>query len=395
MTKGLHDRVAVVGMSCTRFGELWDVSADDLAVDAVLDAVASVPGLTVDDVQAYWYATATSGQSGLALSRALKVDRPVTRVENFCASGSEAFRNAAFAVASGAYDIVVAVGVEKLKDSGQTGLSAGGSASDNTIADVSPPAVYAMLPSAYEQAYGVPHTEVRKALTHIAWKNHRNGAKNPERAQFTRTVSTETIDRAPRVAGDLSVFDCSGVADGAAAAVIVRADAATDFTDRPMYLKGMALQAGSGRGAEETGTRHHSFPEVVACAAEAYAQAGVTDPETDVSIAEVHDCFTPTELILMEDLGFSRRGEAWQDVLAGRYDLDGALPINPDGGLKSFGHPVGASGLRMMYELWLQLRGEAGPRQVEQVRLGLTQNMGGFPGEFVAFVALFGAELDT
>jgi len=393
MSKSLKDRIAVIGMGCTRFGERWDRSAEDLMIDAASDAIASVPGLRKEDIEAYWVATLASGHSGLMLSRALKVDRPVTRVENFCASGSEAFRNAAFAVAAGVYDVAMAVGVEKLKDSGYSGLTLNAPPGDNTSAEISNPAAYAMLPDVYTETFGVDKGDMRDALTHIAWKNHSNGALNPDRAQYAAPVSKERIDSAPRVAGNLSVFDCSGVADGGAAAIIVRAEDAKRYTDKPMYLKGMSLHAGRCDGVATAGRHHVSFPEVVTCAADAYAQAGITNPRTEISMAEVHDCFTPTELLLMEDLGFSKRGEAWRDVLDGAFDLKGRLPVNPDGGLKSFGHPVGASGLRMMFELWLQFRGEAGARQLPDPRIGLAHNMGGLPGEFVSFIGLFGKEL--
>ncbi|MGY4766391.1 acetyl-CoA acetyltransferase [Kribbella sp. CWNU-51] len=393
MTGSMRDRIAIVGMGCTRFGELWDKSADDLLIEASLDAIASVPGLRKNDVEAYWYSTVASGHAGLPLAKALKVERPVTRVENFCASGSDAFRNAAFAVAAGVYDVAMAVGVEKIKDSGYSGLTLNVPPGDNTATEVSNPAAYAMLPAAYSRAYGVDPGDVRRALTHIAWRNHANGAKNPERAQYTSVVPKEKIEKAPRIAGDLSVFDCSGVSDGAAAAIIVRAEDALQYTDTPIYLKGMSLYAGMSNGAATAGVQHASFPEVVQCAASAYADAGIINPREQISLAEVHDCFTPTEMILMEDLGFSERGRAWRDVLDGDFDLDGALAVNPDGGLKSFGHPVGASGLRMIFELWLQLRGEAGPRQVASPRLGLAHNMGGLPGEFISFVGIFGNEL--
>ena len=393
MSKSLHDKIAVIGMGCTTFGELWDSSSDDLAIEAVTEAIASVPGLAKDDIEAYWYSTLATGHSGLPLAKTLKVERPVSRVENYCASGSDAFRNAAFAVAAGVYDVAMAVGVEKLKDSGYSGLTVDDPPSDNTVPDVSNPASYAMLPAAYSEHYGVDPRELRQALTHVAWKNHGNGALNP-RAQYRSVVSKETIDRAPRVAGDLSVFDCSGVADGGAAAIIVRAEDAYKYTDKPMFLKGMSLHAGSSSGAATAGQRHVTFPEVTACAQAAYAEAGITDPRSQISLAEVHDCFTPTEMILLEDLGFSARGKAWRDLLDGHYDLTGDLPVNPDGGLKSFGHPVGASGLRMMFELWLQFRGEAGERQLDAPKIGLTHNMGGLPGEFISFIALFGSELD-
>jgi acetyl-CoA C-acetyltransferase len=392
MSGSLRDKIAVIGMGCTKFGELWDTSADDLLIDSVREAIASVPGLELPDIEAFWYSTLATGHSGLPLARSLKIEAPVTRVENFCASGSDAFRNAAFAVASGVYDIAMAVGVEKLKDSGFSGLTLAAAPSDNTAPEISNPASYAMLPDVYAEKYGVDSSSIRDALTHIAWKNHSNGAKN-QRAQYRSAVSKDRINAAPKVAGDLSVFDCSGVADGGAAAIIVRAEDARRYTDHPMYLKAISLHAGSSDGSATAESAYYSFPEVVACAAQAYAQAGITDPATQISFAEVHDCFTPTEMILMEDLGFSARGEGWKDVLDGQFDPDGRLPVNIDGGLKSFGHPVGASGLRMMYEVWLQYRGEAGDRQLDRPGLSLVQNMGGLPGEFVSFVSIFGPEL--
>jgi acetyl-CoA C-acetyltransferase len=185
------------------------------------------------------------------------------------------------------------------------------------------------------------------------------------------------------------------VADGAAAAIVVRAEDAHQYTDQPLYIKALALVTGNGSGVADESYDYTTFPEVVACAREAYAQAGITDPSRELALAEVHDCFTPTEIVLMEDLGFSERGKAWRDVLDGRYDRGGALPVNPDGGLKSFGHPVGASGLRMIYECWLQLRGEAGDRQVDTADRGLalTQNLGGAPGDCVCFIAVVGCRL--
>lgn len=395
MSVGIRNKVAIIGMGCTRFGELWNKSAEDLMCEAVDDALRSVPAIAKSDIEAYWLATLDSGYSGLPLAKAIKVDRPVTRVENFCASGSDALRNAVFAVASGMYDIAMAVGVEKLKDSGYSGLAVSDPPSDNTSANISAPGIYAMLPAVYSRHYGVSDSDLRRALTHVAWKNHRNGSLNRARAQFTSEVSKEKIDAAPRIAGDLSVFDCSGVADGAAAAIIVPAERAQEFTDTPLYLKALALHAGMSDGAYTAERTHISFPEVVACAKSAYSQAGITNPERQISLAEVHDCFTPTELILMEDLGFSKRGNAWQDILNGKYDLGGLLPVNSDGGLKSFGHPVGASGLRMIFELWLQFRGEAGERQHPNPTLGMAQNMGGYPGEFISFIGIFGKELSS
>jgi len=391
-SRGIADRVAIVGMGCTPFGEHWAKSAEDLLIDATTECFDSTPGLAKDDIGAYWLGTLGSGQSGLTLSKALAIDyKPVTRVENYCASGSESFRNACYAVASGAYDRVMATGVEKLKDSGFSGLLRGDPPSDGTASELSmtAPAAFSMIDPAYCAKYGVNPDQMRQAMTHVAWKNHVNGVRNPK-AQFRKEVSKEKIEGAPIVAGRLGVFDCSGVSDGAACAIIVRAEDALKYTDRPIYVKALSLAAGPAMGAVDPAYDYTTFPEVVHSIQDAYAQAGVTDPRTEISMAEVHDCFTPTELVLMEDMGFSERGQAWKDILAGDFELAGRLPINPDGGLKSFGHPVGASGLRMLYEAWLQLRGDAGDRQISDPRLALTHNLGGRPGSCVSFVSIVG-----
>jgi acetyl-CoA C-acetyltransferase len=396
-SNGIPDRVAIVGMGCTSFGEHWDRSADDLLVDATEECFASTPSITPADVDAYWLGTMSSGQSGLVLSRPLRLDyKPVTRVENFCATGSEAFRNACYAVACGAYDVVMAVGVEKLKDSGYSGLVRSAPPGDGTAPEnaLTAPAAFSLLDPAYCKKYDVDPGDMRDAMTHVAWKNHANGAKNP-RAQFRKEIPKEKIAAgAGTVAGRLGVLDCSGVSDGSACALIVRAQDALQYTDRPMYVKGLAMVAGPASGTIDPAYDYTTFPEVARCAADAYQQAGVSDPREQISLAEVHDCFTPTEVVLMEDLGFSGRGEAWRDVLAGEFDLrGGTLAVNPDGGLKSFGHPVGASGLRMLYECWLQFRAEAGERQLEDPQLGLTHNLGGRPGSCVSFVSIVGREL--
>ncbi|MDX8153747.1 acetyl-CoA acetyltransferase [Patulibacter brassicae] len=394
-SNGIKDRVAIVGMGCTPFGEHWGRSADDLLVDAVQECFASTPGITADDVDAYWLGTMSSGQSGMVLSKPLSLDyKPVTRVENFCATGSEAVRNACYAVASGAYDVVMAVGVEKLKDSGYSGLVRSNVAGDGTAPEmtVTAPAAFSLLDPAYCERYDVDPDAMRDAMTHVAWKNHVNGAKN-SRAQFRKEVPKEKIAASPLVAGRLGVFDCSGVSDGAACALIVRAEDAHKYTDRPIYVKALAFAAGPANGPMDPDYDYTSFEEVVRTGADAYRQAGIEDPRTQIDVAEVHDCFTPTEIVLMEDLGFSERGRAWQDVLDGAFDLDGRIAVNADGGLKSFGHPVGASGLRMLFECWLQFRGEAGDRQLADPKLGLTHNLGGRPGTCVSFVSIVGRDL--
>jgi acetyl-CoA C-acetyltransferase len=394
---GIRDRVAIVAMGCTRFAEHWDKSTDELLLDATGEAFRQL-GRGPQEIDAYWLGTAQSGMSGMVLAKPLRLEgKPVTRVENMCATGSEALRQAAYAVASGAYDVAMAVGVEKVKDGGYQGLNAFPIPTDGTNRTLTAAAMFSMVAPAYAERYDVDRDELRRSLARIASKNHFNGARNP-RAQFRREMSVDQICGLPAVAGDLSVFDCAGVADGAAAAVVVRAEDALRYTDRPLYVKALSFVAGNGAGLTDPSYDYTTFPEVVACAADAYAQAGVTDPRAEIAMAEVHDCFTPTELLLLEDLGFCARGTAWKEVQAGTFDLDGSLPVNPDGGLKSFGHPVGASGLRMTYEAWLQLRGDApDERRISTVdderNLALTHNLGGYPGEMVSFVSILGPRL--
>jgi acetyl-CoA C-acetyltransferase len=395
-SRGIRDRVAIVGMGCTNFGEHWDRGVDDMLIESTQAAMESA-GVNRDDIDAYWLGTAGSGTSGLTLSKVLRLeDKPVTRIENMCATGSEALRNACYAVASGAIDMAMAVGVEKLKDSGFSGLVGTVLPNDGTTPETTAPARFSLLAPAYAKKYGVDETELKDVLTRIAWKNHYNGARN-SRAQFRKEVSKETIAKAAPIAGMLGVFDCSGVSDGSAAAIVVRAEDAHRYTDRPIYVKGLSFVSGPARGNIDSSYDFTTFPEVVSAARDAYAQAGVEDPRAEIAMAEVHDCFTPTELVLMEDLGFAERGFGWKEVLAGTFDLDGELPVNPDGGLKAFGHPIGASGLRMMFECWLQLRGEAPEeRRISSLergrKLALTHNLGGQPGECVSFVSVVGIE---
>jgi acetyl-CoA C-acetyltransferase len=388
--------VAIIGMGCTRFAEHFDKGFDDLVIEASNDAFAAA-AVTKEDVDAYWLGTAASAMSGIALARPLQLEgKPVTRVENYCATGSEALRQAAYAVASGAYDMAMAVGAEKVKDSGYSGLSPVPIPTDGTNRTLTAAAMFSMIVPAYAQKYGIPEDELKTVLARIASKNHANGARNP-RAQFRREMSVEQLRAMPSVAGSLSVFDCAGVADGAAAAIVVPAEDAHRYTDKPLYIKALSLVAGNGSTLLDPDYDYTTFPEIVRCAEDAYAQAGITDPRSQLAMAEVHDCFTPTEMVLMEDLGFCERGTAWKEVLAGAFDLDGDLPVNPDGGLKSFGHPVGASGLRMMFEAWLQLRGEApDDRRISTYGArdrALIHNLGGYPGEMVSLISIVSTAL--
>ena len=395
-SNGIKDKVAIISIGCTPFREHWDKSRDDLVIDVTKQTLDGV-SLASEDIDAYWIGTAQSGMSGLTLSMPLKLEgKPVTRVENFCATGSEALRQACYAVASGAYDTAMAVGVEKVKDSGYQGLNAFPMPTAGTNRTLTAAAMYSLVLPAYAKKFGVDEDELRMVVAKIAEKNHFNGARNPL-AQFRREMSAEAICDMAAVAGKLSVFDCAGVADGAAAAIVVSAEKAYEYTDKPMFIKALSLVSGNGSGLIDPEYDYTTFPECASAAQDAYLQAGITNPREELALAEVHDCFTPTELILMEDLKFSERGQGWKDVLNGNFALDGALPVNTDGGLKSFGHPVGASGIRMHYECWLQLRNEAPKeRSIPQTarNLGLVHNLGGYPGEMVSFVSILGTEID-
>ena len=287
-SNGIRDRVAIVGMGCTPFGEHWDKGVDDLLVESSKEALASA-GVGLDDVDAFWLGTMGSGMSGLTLSRPLKIDyKPVSRLENFCATGSEAFRNACYAVASGAYDTAMAIGVEKLKDSGFSGLTGTRPPDDGTHASLTAPASFSLLAPAYAKKYGVDEQEMKDVLTRIAWKNHRNGALNP-RAQFKKEVAKEAIACSPLVAGPLGIFDCSGVSDGSAAAIVVRAEDAYRYTDQPIFVKALSFVAGPAAGTMDLTYDYTSFREVVRSADDAYAQAVIDDRRSALAMPAVHD----------------------------------------------------------------------------------------------------------
>lgn len=388
----IKDKTAIIGMGCTRFGNHHDRDLEDLVVEAVGSALEEAR-LKMEDVDCFYWGCAFSGMSGINLSSKIKVNKPVTRLENYCATGSEAVRNACYAVASGVFDIAVAVGGEKLNDSGYSGLIVPPDVDDRTLVDMTTPAMFNMLAVAYSAKYDIPHEELRKALIRVAYKNHRNGALNPK-AMFRSEVPENVIAQSPIIAAPfLTIMDCSGISDGAAAAVITRADLAHKYTEAPMYVKAAQLIATSGK---EEYTAGYNFTELTAAgesARRAYAEAGIVDPVSQLDSLAVHDCFTITEIILYEELGISKRGEGWKDVLQGKFDHDGKVPVNIDGGLKAFGHPIGASGIRMLYEFWLQFKGEAGQRQLKAPRLAAAQNLGGAPYKHVSSFVVVGNEL--
>ena len=394
--ESIRDKVAIVGMGCTKFGERWDMGVEDLLVEAAYEAFEDA-GIQPKDIQAAWLGTVFSGVTAITLSPLELQYIPMTRVENMCATGSEAVRAASYAVAAGACDIALAIGVEKLKDSGQTGVKGPAIVGDNPDGSsgigsgFSAPASFAYLGTRYFHQYGLEPDYGKRLLAEIAVKNHYNGSLNPK-AHFQNRLTVEQVVRAPIVAWPLGLYDCCGVSDGAAAAIVVRADMAKNFRADPIYIKALAITVGARQGCMRQDYDYVHIEENVIASRMAYDQAGIKEPRKELSLAEVHDCFTCHELILYEDLGFSPRGRAKDDVEAGAFKLTGELPVNTDGGLKCFGHPLGASGLRMMYEVYKQLQGKGGPRQVKSPRLGLTHNLGGNAGMGIASCVVLGNE---
>ncbi len=398
MATGIKDKVAIIGMGCTRFGERWDVGAEELMVEAFGEALADAK-LQPEDIQAAWLGTCMEeisiGKSALAMSRGLRLPFiPVTRVENYCASGTESFRGAVYGVASGAYDIALAMGVEKLKDTGYGGLPNPGSGAGSLTwlwwPNISAPGAFAQLASAYGAKYGLKDQDLKRAMAKVSAKSHANGLLNPK-AHLQKAVSVEQVMAAPIIAHPLGLFDCCGVSDGAACAIVTTVEKARDMgvkdfvTVKSLQL---ALSSGEEMGYNDWDVSH--FKTTSLCSRRAYEEAGIRNPREEISMMELHDCFSITELVTYEDLHISERGQAWKDSLDGFFDLDGGVPAQVDGGLKCFGHPIGASGLRMLYEMYLQLHGRAGKRQLENPRYGLTHNLGGFPFMNVCSIAIVG-----
>jgi acetyl-CoA C-acetyltransferase len=396
MATGIRDRVAIIGMGCTRFGERWDLGADGLMVEAFVEALGDA-GIERGQIEAAWVGNALDdinvGNSALPAAHALRLKHvPVTRVENMCATGTEALRGATYAVASGAVDIALAIGVEKLKDTGYGGLplKTKGLHNDLWMPYGSAPGTFAQLAGAYAARHGIDAADLKRAMAHVSWKSHENGALSPK-AHMRGRLDMEKIIAAPMIADPLGLFDCCGVSDGAACAIVTTPDIARGLGKaNPVTIKAIQLCASNGwemQGNEWDGA---AIPNTQIAAARAYAEAGIHDPRQSIDLTEVHDCFSITELVTMEDLGLSDAGRAPADILDGRFDRDGAMPCQLDGGLKCFGHPVGASGLRMAYEVYNQLQGRAGERQRGRADTGLTHNLGGAPFNSIAAVAVFG-----
>ncbi len=381
--------VAVLGVGIHRWGELWELSLRDLFATAALAALDDARVERVDAIVVGAMASgAFAGQEHLGPLCAEAIGMlpvPVVRVEAACGAGGLALRQGYLEVASGMSDCVLVAGVEKMSDvDGAVATDILATAADQeaeVFHGVSFPALNAMVARAHMQRWGT----TREQLAAVAVKNHRHGLLNPN-GHFRLKVELEQVLSAQLVAEPLGVLDCAPRSDGAACLVLCAADAARR-SGRPVVRL-------TGTGAATDTLALHAradlttMPSTTRAAQLAYRMAGVSPGEVDV--AEVHDAFTITELVALEALGFVDAGQSGPATARGETTLGGRLPVNPSGGLKSRGHPVGATGVAQAVEIVTQLRGEAGDRQVKGARCGLTHNVGGVGG--TSFVHLFQAD---
>lgn len=401
-SESIRDKVAIIGMGCPPWGEQWDADIFDLITEAAYEAFDDA-GVEPKQIEAAWvgYYGAEYATTGLVVSQTLQLQQiPVTHVENGCGSGAEAIRGAAYGLASKQYDLVLALGYEKLKDTGFGGLAMAGApgkwyplyAAEFGAA----PGRYALAATAYFRKYGLSKEEGKRTLAKISVKSHHNGARNP-RAHLRREITIEQAMNAPIIAWPLGLFDCCGVTDGAAAAILCRTEDVKKFAANHPHdyitIKGLGIAASPGWGKERTDYDFTYWDATESAAKQAYAQAGLKNPRKELSLAEVHDCFSIAELIAVESMGICEYGHGKEDVDVGAWEQGGEIPVNISGGLKSFGHPIGASGCREVFEFYTQFQGKAEEpsRQLKDVRFGLAHNQGGFPGQFVCGITITGA----
>jgi acetyl-CoA C-acetyltransferase len=369
----LRDKAAVIGVGCCQFGENWDQSPSDMIVDAAYEAYADAgienPQRQIDAV---FTGSIYSNKGPHECSDALKLfGKPVTMVSNYCATGTDAFRCAVMSIAAGIYDTVLVVGYDKPKDRGVSGPSV----MMDRVRDLpqTPAGWFSLCASTYFAKYGAG----REELARIAVKNHKNGCLAPN-SFLKREITLEEALNGRMISWPFGLYDCAAQTDGAAAAIVTRADLAKKPGADRILVKGVTVIAGPNP-QKDPGNDFLSWKPTGWAAADVYAQAGITKPMEQIDVAQVHDCFTLTELLTYEDLGFIAKGAAKEHIAAGTFELSGELPVNTDGGLKAFGHPTGATGVRMIYENVQQLRGKAGKRQVADANVALSHNIGGHP----------------
>lgn len=368
----LRDKVAIVGAGCSQFAENWTKNAEDMIVDAVFEAYADA-GIENPDrqIDAIYCGSLYSANGPVEVSEGLKLYKPLNSVYNYCATGTEAFRAGCMAVAAGVYETVLVVGYDKPKDRGVSGPSV-------TIRGVrdlpaTPAGWFALCAKPYFEKFGAS----REHLARIAVKNHSNGRLAPK-SFLKKEITIEDVLNARMISWPFGLYDCAAQTDGAAAVIITRADLARSFRDDPVKVKAV-VSACAPNPHTDPDNDFLRWKATEAAAKAAYQMAGIDDPFRQIDVAQLHDCFTLTELLSYEDLGFCEKGAAKDHIEGGSFALGGALPVNTDGGLKSFGHPTGATGVRMIVENVLQLQGRAGARQVPNASLALSHNIGGFP----------------
>ena len=380
-------KVAVIGVGQSRFGELWDKSFRDIMLEAGVEALEDaglegkeIDALFVGNMSAGRYiaqehvATLIADYAGLA-----ELNVPSVRVEAADASGGLAVRMAHMAVASGMHDIVIAAGVEKVTDAGELSMEIMSSSADiewEGFIGATLSAIYAMMAKLHMKEFGTTEED----LAMVSVKNHRNAVNNPK-AQFKSEISLDAVLNSPYVAEPLKLLDCAPVSDGAACVVLASEEVAKQYTDTPVYIKASA-QA-SDYLALHSRKELTTMQSVVAAAKQAYRQAGIE--AKDIDVAELHDSFTIAEIIAYEDLGFIEKGKGAELIRDGVVEMGGEIPVNPSGGLKACGHAVGATGVRQVVELTLQLRGDAGKRQVD-CETALALNIGGTGGTAVVTI---------
>lgn len=369
-------RVAMVGAGMIPFGELFDTGMKEMLPRTLAAALASVDkGMTAAELQAAWFGNLQPSDgfpAGVLADSCGLLNIPVTRVENQCATGNDAIRNAALAVGSGQVDVALAIGADKTRETSTMSTfwdwmgMARDKAWDYPLGLIAP-ASFAMHVARFMYELDVRSEH----LAMVAVKNHHNALTNPN-AHLRFDVTVEQVLAAPRVAGPFGVLDCSPQSDGAAAVVLVAEEVADRYTDRPVWVRGFGLALDRVMHAHKHDMT--TFPSTLRAAKAAFAMAGIQP--SDIDVAEVHDCFSGVELMNYEDLGFCERGGAAKLIESGDTSIGGRLPVNPSGGLKAKGHPPGATGVAQCVELFEQLRGDA-HNQVDGARWGLAQNVGG------------------
>lgn len=377
--------VYVIGCGCSKFGDRWQASAADLAGEACLEALEDA-GLELSEVQAAWlgaYYPATAVGGSFLVDAIGCGGIPITHVENMCATGSDAFRQACMAVGAGECEVALVCGVEKLTDNSARGLPS----------EPSPPAMarlvdvnlFAFLATHCFDKYGW----TREDLAAVAVKNHANGEVHPK-AHLQRAVTREDALGSPSVSWPLGLYDCCSVADGSAAVVVASESVARASAHKDDLVQVRAAMAASNVSHPfyDPDFGMDGFEVTRRAARDAYKTAGIANPAEEIDVVEAHDCFTITELLDIQDIGLCAPGEAAEFVTSGAADVNGRVAVNPSGGLKSFGHPIGATGVRMTQEVVRQLQGRAQGRQVPNAAVGMVQNLGGLGG--VCVVSILG-----